>query len=60
MEMAEKEIAKIFVPALLGSPLPSLVVFKVLNDIMNNKEGFFNNGHWGRNYGNQSYPQQRP
>ena len=40
METAEKEIAKIFVPAPLRFATSSLVVFKVLNDIINNKEGF--------------------
>ena len=40
MEMAEKEIAKVFVHTPLKFATSSLVVFKVLNDIISNKEGF--------------------
>ena len=40
MEMAEKEIEKVFVHTPLRFATSSLVAFKVLNDIINNKEGF--------------------
>lgn len=40
MEMAEKEIAKVFIHTPLRFATSSLVVFKVLSDIINNKEGF--------------------
>lgn len=40
MEMAEREIAKNFIHTPLRFATSSLVVFKVLNDIINSKEGF--------------------
>ena len=39
MEMAEKEIAKVFVHTLEVRHFVSGSVFKVLNDIISNKEG---------------------
>lgn len=40
MELMEKEIAKNFIHTPLRFATSSFVVFKVLNDIINNKEGF--------------------
>ena len=40
MELAEKEIEKVFIHTPLRFATSSLVAFKVLNDIINNKEGF--------------------
>lgn len=40
IELAEKEIAKIFIHTPLRFATSSLVAFKVLNDIISNKEGF--------------------
>ena len=40
MELAEKEIAKVFIHTPLRLATSSLVVFKVLSDIIKNKEGF--------------------
>ena len=40
MELAEKEVAKVFVHTPLRFATSSLVVFKVLSDIIKDKEGF--------------------
>ena len=51
MELAEKEVAKVFVHTPLRFATSSLVVFKVLSDIIKDKEGFLIIDIGG-NYGN--------